>query len=137
MKSITSKVAYIDGLMEGLDMKDKTKEERVLCEIVSVLKSIAQKIDELDVAQAEAEEFIETLDNDLYDVEKKLFGDDSEGDDNSDDYEEDNYDNYVHLKCPKCNDIINLDKDIMDKEESINCPNCHEPFDLKKNDTLQ
>jgi DNA-directed RNA polymerase subunit RPC12/RpoP len=127
MKSISEKVSYIDGLMEGLGFKNDSKEEKVLSKIVSVLKDISEEIEDLRAAQEENEEYIDVIDSDLNDLEKEIYEDE--------DYEdeeglEDNLEDYIHLQCSNCNDTINIDKDILENNTEINCPNCHKTISL-------
>lgn len=128
MKTISEKVSYIDGLMEGLGFKNDSKEEKVLSKIVSVLKDISEEIENLRVAQEENDEYLDVVDSDLNDLEKIIYEDEDE--DFEEDDLEDDLEDYIHLQCSNCNDTINIDKDILDNNTEINCPNCHKTISL-------
>ncbi|WP_406542256.1 CD1247 N-terminal domain-containing protein [Clostridium ljungdahlii] len=51
MNSIISKVSYLNGLVDGLKIDKSTNEGKMLIEIVNVLKSMAEEIDDMSRAQ--------------------------------------------------------------------------------------
>jgi signal transduction histidine kinase len=122
METIRQKVSYIRGLADGLDIKDSTKEEKVLKVIIDVLEDIADAIEDLDSAQVELDEYVEAIDEDLADVEEEIYGEEAEDGD----------DGFVEVECPNCHETVYLDEDLYDDEdEEIICPNCHEPIHIE------
>ena len=81
MFDLSEKVSYIRGLAEGMGLDMETNEGKLLSHIIDVLSDMAQAIIELDAAQAEIEEYLETIDEDLADMENAVFEKDDEDDD--------------------------------------------------------
>ncbi|AKN34018.1 hypothetical protein Ccar_25560 [Clostridium carboxidivorans P7] len=118
MSDIISKVAYLNGLVDGLEIDTTTKEGKVLNEIINVLKVIAEEVDEISESQKYMEDYIDAIDEDLSILQDDMY---------DDDYElcEDEGDNFIQLKCSNCGDDVYVDKDIVKQKEKITCPNCH------------
>lgn len=118
MSDIISKVAYLSGLVDGLEINTTTKEGKVLTEIINVLKVIAEEVDGISESQKYMEDYIDAIDEDLSILQDDIY---------DDDYElcEDEGDNFVQLKCSNCGDDVYVDKDIVKQKEKITCPNCH------------
>ncbi|MGI6065469.1 MAG: CD1247 N-terminal domain-containing protein [Bacillota bacterium] len=117
MKDLKQKVSYLQGLAEGMEISKESKEGKLISHIIEVLEGVAYTIDELRMQQDELEEYLETIDDDLNDLEEDFYVD--EDDDNTD---------YVEVKCPKCNDIVCFDSSILEDEDliEVTCPRCNE-----------
>ncbi len=126
MKNIKEKVAYLQGLVQGLNIDETTKEGRVLTAIVDVLDEMADQLDEIETAQSDLEEYVESIDEDLYDLEGDILGDDF-------DEEE-----MVEVECPGCKEIVCFESDIIDDEDliEVTCPNCDEVVYVNDQDIL-
>lgn len=125
MKSITSKVSYLSGLAEGLDIDKNTKEGKVLIEIINVLKDMANEVSKISETQKDMHDYIDAMDEDLASLQDDVY-------DNEFEAFEDEEDNFVEIKCSNCGDTVYIDKDILDKRENVTCPNCHNDVLLKK-----
>lgn len=126
--TITEKVSYLKGLAEGLKLDETTKEGQILKVMIEALEDIALTVSDLEDNIAELGEYVESIDDDLSDIEEELFGDEDDYDD--DDEEEENKDgDYYEVECPTCREIIYLDQELADKDE-IKCPNCGEKLEL-------
>ncbi len=124
MSDIISKVSYLSGLMDGLEIDNATKEGKVLTEIVNVLKSMAEEVDEISESQKDIRYYIDAIDEDLSSLQDDIYDNDYE-------LYEDEGDNFVQLKCPNCGDDVYVDKDIIKQKEKITCPNCHNMMPLE------
>lgn len=120
MFDLSEKVSYLRGLAEGMGMKDENNEGKLFLSIIDVLDDMAQAIAELETAQAETGEYLETLDEDLADVEYAVF------DDEDDDLYDDDHTHYIELECPHCHETVYFDEDIFEDDEDILCPSCNE-----------
>lgn len=136
--TISEKVAYLKGLMEGLSYPTDTPEGKILSCMADILSDIALTCDDMEQETVRLGEYIEELDEDLGDVEEYLFTDEEEDEEDEDDTdiadeedEEDEEDIYA-LDCPSCGETIYLNESLLD-ETDILCPNCHEPisFDIE------
>lgn len=88
MDYLYEKVAYLNGLIDGMELDESTKEGKALIVIAEILEDIVEALEELDEDQAEMEEYVELMDEDLSNVEDELFGefdiDDFEDEDDED-----------------------------------------------------
>ena len=155
---LTERVAFMKGLMEGLEIDSATKEGKVLLQMADVLSDCAAYIDDLQSQVDELTELCDMLDEDLGTVEEDLynyddqdednddddydeyyddFGDDDEDDDedsdfsDSDDDDDDDEDELYEVVCPSCGDTILVDETMLEGG-SVNRPNCNEllEFDI-------
>ena len=86
MDYLYERIAYLKGLSEGLNVEEESKEGKLLTHIIDVLEDFADMIDELYENQQEMEQYVDTMDEDLADVEGDLYG---EFEDEELEYEED------------------------------------------------
>ena len=121
---LTNKAAYLRGLMDGLDIDENSKEGKVFKAMADLLKEMAETIEDLAVEVDETVELVDTLDQDLGDVEEIVYDLDDD-DDEDDDFEDCEYE----CVCPTCGDTIMLDESIVE-EGSIDCPNCGEKLEF-------
>ena len=130
---ITEKVAYLKGLMEGMELDTEKKEGKLLAAIIDILDDIALEIEDLKDYADELGEGLDAVSDDLEDVEDLLFDEDEE----DDEYEEEDFDELDEdedcyaTTCPTCEEEIFFDESILADGEVI-CPNCGEKleFDL-------
>ena len=67
--TITEKVAYIQGMFDGMDLdKADSKEARILSEILDVLKEVGDQLDNVDATLDEFSEEIDAISDDLFHV---------------------------------------------------------------------
>lgn len=132
---LTEKMAYLQGLIEGLDIDTSTKEGKVLMQMSELMKEVVVYVDDLQSQVDELTELCDILDEDLGSVEEDFYDyddcdcdDDCDcccEDDDEDDYELDEDEELYEVTCPTCGDTILLDESIIE-EGSMNCPNCNE-----------
>ncbi|MFA7468247.1 MAG: CD1247 N-terminal domain-containing protein [Desulfotomaculaceae bacterium] len=115
MSDLKSKVAYLQGLSNGMELDGNTKEGKLLNSIINVLDDFAGTVSELEDAQEQLEDYIETIDDDLYALE-------------SDMNDEDNMDEYIEVDCPRCGETVLFEPGIVEDEDviEVTCPNCDE-----------
>ena len=89
---ISEKVAYLKGLMEGLNIDEQTNEGKLFTAIVDVLDEIALEIEDLTDEVMELGDGLDVVSDDLSDVEDIVYDDDDD-DDDDDDLGFDYYDN--------------------------------------------
>lgn len=121
MMTITEKVAYLRGLVEGMKLDDSKDEVKIINAIVDVLDDIALSVADLEDEVASVEEFVDDIDADLEDLEDYVFDEfDCEGcDGDCADYDEELFE----VTCPQCEETITIDSQIVE-EGTIECPNC-------------
>ena len=118
MHDLHKKVAYLQGLMAGLEITSSTNEGKILTEMLTILDCIADNLQELQDTQTELESYIQAVDEDLLDLEDEVYYVDSD-----DELEEDEL---IVIQCPECKDIVYFDADLLDDDDiiQVTCPNC-------------
>ena len=113
MKELLQKVAYLQGLADGLELED-SKEGRLIKEMLTVLDAMTDYIGALDEQMEDMEDYLESLDSDLADVEEEVFEFDDEDDD------------MVDVECPNCHEQVCFDSSILYDDDliEVTCPNC-------------
>jgi len=124
--TITEKVSYLKGLVEGLGIDDSTKEGKVLRMVIDVLDDLAITVADLEDECDDMAEQIELVDGDLSELEDDYYGEEDECSCRDDDDTEDD-DDYYEITCDKCGDTICINESLFDEDEII-CPNCGEPI---------
>ncbi len=128
--NITERTAYLQGLLEGLDLDASDKETKIISAMVDVMEDMANEIAALQEELEELNEVTDILDEDLGTVEELLFDDDCDCDCCDDDDEP-----MYELTCPTCGNTVYVDEGMLDEGE-MECPNCGQEleFDLDISD---
>jgi hypothetical protein len=115
MANIKEKVAYLQGLTRGLNVNENSAEGKMLLSVVDVLSDVAEEIQYLHVSQEDLENYVETIDEDLTELEEEVY----EGIYNSD---------MVEVECPVCHETISFESNVLDEDDmvEVTCPNCGE-----------
>lgn len=131
MSSLTDRTAYLRGLAEGMNLTKDKNENKLMLEMLSVMDDMAQKIAELEGDIAELDEYVESIDGDLSDMEEVLFGDEDDCCDCDDeDCEDCSFDENEELSidCPHCGTPMQIKAADIDFDDSPVCPKCGKPF---------
>jgi len=124
--SITEKVSYLKGLIEGLKIDDSTSEGKVINIMSDILDELATAVSELKEDTEYLNEYIEEIDDDLADVEDELDDLYDDEDDDEEDDDDDEYGDLFDVVCPSCGETIFLDDSI--DPSCIICPACNTEF---------
>ena len=79
MTKIKQRVAYLQGLSQGLNIHLHSAEGKLLINIIDVLNDMADEINNIQMEQADLETYVESMDEDLTDLEEEVY--DSTGND--------------------------------------------------------
>ena len=120
---ISEKVAYLTGLMEGLNIDEQTNEGKLFTAIVDVLDEIALEIEDLTDEVMELGDGLDVVSDDLSDVEDIVYDDDDDDDDDEDDEDEDEEEECYATTCPECEEEIYFDDTVLE-DGALLCPNC-------------
>ena len=132
---IMEKVAYLKGLVEGMEIDMSKKEGKILAAIIDVLEELSLEVADLWDDQVELAEGLDVVSDDLADIEDIIYDEEDEFEDEFDEeYYEDELDedeDCYATTCPTCEETIYFDESILEDGEVI-CPNCGEKleFDL-------
>ena len=131
---ILEKVAYMKGLAEGLGLDNQTKEGKLLTVIMDILEDMALEIEDLFDEQADLEEGLDAISDDLSDVETFIYEMDDEYDEDDDEeYEFDEDSEIYETTCPNCEEEILFDETIL-VDGYVKCPNCGEKLEFDVSD---
>ncbi|KUK14283.1 MAG: hypothetical protein H5T91_05770 [Synergistetes bacterium] len=111
--SLKEKVAYIKGFIKGGGVTEKNFEEIVNL-IVDALDDVASVLEELEKNQLDLEEYVESIDDDLANLEKEFWGE--EGEAVEEEFEE--------IECSNCGEMFFVPIEDLYSEEEIRCPVC-------------
>ncbi|KAB2951668.1 AraC family transcriptional regulator [Heliorestis acidaminivorans] len=138
MPSLKERISYIKGMAEGLKIEADPREGRLLSEMINLLGKMADEIDEVKREQVALEEMVESIDEDLVELESDFYelddDDDFDDDDDDDDVflcqcdhdhdEED--DELIEFECPTCEETVCFDQAELADDEVLEvvCPSC-------------
>lgn len=142
MGYLSEKAAYLKGLAEGLDIKNDTKEGKLLNAIIEVLDEMALEVDDMVIIQEDMQGQLDDVDNDLADLEDAFFELEDDFDDldefeDENEFEDDLDDELEEMEeysfeCPKCGDVIYFNPEMVDDDvKFIVCPNCGTKIELE------
>lgn len=126
MTSLKARVAYLQGLAAGLEMPADSKEARLLEGIVEILGEFAEAVEDLDVSQERLEDYLESIDEDLYGLERDIYPDEEEQDIDT---------QYLDVVCPECEKAVGLDDRLAGDGgiSMVNCPHCEGEIPISHN----
>lgn len=129
--TIAEKVAYLKGMLDGMELDtEKSKEAKLIASVLDILEDVAGALDTFDDRFEAVEEEIDALSDDLADVEECVYEDDEDdeccccGDDEDD---------FFEIECPNCGEPLTIDDEVLD-EGMIQCPSCEQKFVLDLSD---
>ncbi|MGI6648362.1 MAG: CD1247 N-terminal domain-containing protein [Bacillota bacterium] len=119
MKELKERVSYLQGLSEGLDVQNNTREGRIINGLIEVLGDMVNSLDDLWDAHRELETYMEAIDEDLYELEGDMY--DGE-------YGDLDEEAVVEVMCPKCNEPVFFTPDVLEEDSvvEVTCPTCNE-----------
>jgi hypothetical protein len=126
VNDIRAKVAYLQGLAEGLDLDTGSPEGRVLSSMLDVLIDLADQVEDVTDAQVELAEYVEDVDFDLGALEESVYGDEEEEvvrfvpEDALMEHE----DGVEMTFCPECGETLAAAAGDIDSEFDAICPSC-------------
>lgn len=136
MEKLRNRMAYMQGMADGLGLNGNSKEGKMLVEMMCFMDDLVAKMESMDDRLEEQEEYteaidedltdleeyVEAIDEDLDDVEDFLFWDDEEGEYLDDDFE----DNEVDMDEE---DLIYFDEEDEDDDEIIMVDGIYDEMD--------
>ena len=127
---LNEKVAYIKGLMDGLELDLTTKEGKVLAAVVEALEATAKKVSSMDEEVGDLYDEVDAISEDLSSVEDYIWDDGEEEEDDEDEEEPEEYeDGLYEITCPACGEVVCVDEEML-TDENLACPNCGTKFEV-------
>lgn len=124
--NIKEKVAYLQGLTNGMDIDGGTREGRLLLNVVDLLDDMAAVLEGVRSQHDDLERYMESIDEDLTILEDDYYDiDTTENDDDYDESDENGID-FVEVECPTCHEKVHFEENLLHDDEAIEitCPNC-------------
>lgn len=121
MSYLKERVSYLKGLAEGMQIGDSTNEGKLLKAIIEVLDDMALSVSEIEETQDLLGEQVDSIDEDLAEIEREIFDEEDEDSD---------CDCLGEFECPYCNKSICLDEDSIDDNDEVECPHCNEKIKI-------
>ena len=132
--TITERVAYLKGLMEGMELDTASKEGKVLKAMLEIIDEMADQVADLEDRINEVADQVDEIDEDLSDVEDIVFDEDDDDDecfecDEDDESYFDDDDDFYEVTCDKCGETTYITGEIVNRGE-MECPNCGETIEF-------
>jgi hypothetical protein len=121
MSYISEKVAYLDGLADGLEVGTEGK-DKLLRGIIDALGAVAEQMEEHDEQLEDLSDCIDGIYDELDDIE------DCCDEDDEDEFDEDDF---VEVTCPHCGETVYFDENMVDSEDGLICPSCNGTIELE------
>lgn len=118
MSYVSEKVAYLEGLAEGMEI-EKEKSGKLFKGIIDALSAIAEELEEHEMLVDDLSDCVDDLYDALDDEDDECCCDDC-----------DDEDDFLEIVCPSCGETIYFDEDMIDSDEGLICPYCNEPIDI-------
>ncbi len=122
MSKLTDKISYLQGLAEGMKLNPEKDSHRLILEILDVLGEVGDAFEALAESHGELSDYVESIDEDLADLEADLYDDEDE--ELAEDEDGEDFESSIEYECPHCGTVIQLDPDDVDFDDDAKCPEC-------------
>ena len=133
---ISEKIAYLKGLMEGMNLSADSNEGKLFRAIVDVLDEIALEVEDLTDEVMELGDGLDVISDDLSDVEDVIFDEDDFDDYDDEDEDEDDEEECYATTCPECEEEIFFDDSVLE-DGKVECPNCGATLEFDPADLVE
>ena len=117
MEDLKERLAYLKGLVEGLDLDEDSREGKLFLQIINLMDGMTASIENLEADSEELYDYMEAIDQDLTDLENDYY--------ESLDLDDEDFEGFS-IECPDCQETVFIDDDTMYEEEmEVLCPQCH------------
>ncbi len=113
MGNIKERVAYLQGLTQGLNVNERSAEGKLLINIIDVLDDMAEEFNNIQMVQEDLETYVESMDDDLTDLEDEV-------------YEDIDGEELVEVQCPSCHETVSFESSLLESDDDleVSCPHC-------------
>jgi NAD-dependent SIR2 family protein deacetylase len=112
LKDFSEKVSYLQGLSEGLNISEGSPQGKIISGMLNVLNEMAEEITTMQQDFDEMKEYVESIDDDLFELEESVLDDD-----------------FMEIECSSCGEKLYVENDIFEDDDDvieIICPRCNE-----------
>ena len=133
MSKLTDRISFLKGMAAGMKLNMDKDANKLMLEMLTVMGEMAEEMAAMTEAHNDLNEYVESIDDDLADLEETLFGEeDGEIDEEmaaeDDDEDEFGEDDLIVYACPHCGHEIEFHASDVDFDEDCLCPECHKPI---------
>ena len=133
MSKLTDRISYLKGMAAGMKLNMEKDANKLMLEMLTVMGEMAEEMAAMTEAHNDLNEYVESIDDDLADLEETLFGEeDGEIDEEmaaeDDDEDEFGEDDLIVYACPHCGHEIEFHASDVDFDEDYLCPECQKPI---------
>ncbi len=134
MSKLTDRISYLKGMAAGMKLNMDKDSNKLMLEMLTVMGEMAEEMAAMSEAHSDLNEYVESIDDDLANLEETLFGDgedDEDGDldeEDEDDEEDEGDDDLIVYACPHCGHEIEFHASDVDFDEDYLCPECQKPI---------
>ncbi|MBO7662937.1 MAG: hypothetical protein J6U01_06160 [Clostridia bacterium] len=119
MSRLTDRISYLQGLAEGMKLNPGKDSHKLILGILDVLGDVGDAFDALAEAHGELNEYVESIDANLADLEAACCADaDEAGKGRAPEA------GVIQYVCPHCGGTVDVDPDDIDFDEEALCPLC-------------
>jgi DNA-directed RNA polymerase subunit RPC12/RpoP len=122
MSRLTDRISFLQGLAEGMKLNPDKDSHRLILGILEVLGEVGESFEALAESHGELSDYVESIDEDLADLEADLYDDENE--DVAKKETDDEFEGVIEYECPHCGEKIEIDPDEVDFDEDALCPQC-------------
>ncbi|MBQ7522714.1 MAG: hypothetical protein IJU14_07550 [Clostridia bacterium] len=141
--NLNEKVAYLKGLSDGLKLDEKKDEVKIINAIMDLLSDMAEQITDTTDKVDGLAYTVESIDDELSDLEEAVYDDEDDDECCCDDEEDDDYEKYYHHKGHHhhhhhhdCDDECCCDDEDEDVLYEVTCPTCGEKLTVEEEELL-
>ena len=84
MSKLTDRISYLKGLAAGMKINTEKDANKLMLEMLGVMGEMAEEMQAMADAHNDLNEYVESIDDDLSDLEETLFGDEEMHDEDCD-----------------------------------------------------
>ena len=134
MSKLTDRISYLKGMAAGMKLNMDKDSNKLMLEMLNVMGEIAEEMAAMTEAHNDLNEYVESIDDDLAELEETLFGEeemdaeDVDIDGEDDDEDEFGEDDLIVYACPHCGHEIEFHATDVDFDEDYLCPECQKPI---------
>ena len=122
---LVEKAAYLQGLLEGLEVDESTREGKIFHAMGDLLAEMAASMKAMEQDITQAEDQLELLRGDVEELQSDVYEDEDDAD--APCYEVD---------CPGCGETVYVTEEDLDAGEAF-CPNCGCTFEVALEDEAE
>ena len=133
MSKLTDRISFLKGMAAGMKLNMDKHANKLMLEMLTVMGEMAEEMAAMAEKHNDLNEYVESIDDDLAELEETLFGEeDGEELDEDMDGEEDEdgltEDDLILYACPHCGHELEFRASDVDFDEDFLCPVCNKPI---------